>query len=271
MPDTTKASEFMRTDLVPLAPTESAWSALALMRTHDVRSLPVMDDSGQLVGVLSLRSYGKILEWVRPDGTLRGVFDVRVEQIMLPRSDLHPVRRDTPLHEVARILAEERIDSVPVVDEAGRPIGMLRYPDIIKGLLTVAERLETGVPELAGMRVLVVEDDESNREVLRQVLEAQGAVVVVADSAEGALEVLRDDPPSAVVSDLKMPARDGYWLIGQLRANGSTANIAAVALTGFDSFFDRQSALAAGFHDYLVKPIDPKHLCRAIARAISRS
>jgi CheY-like chemotaxis protein len=74
-----------------------------------------------------------------------------------------------------------------------------------------------------------------------------------------------------VVSDLKMPARDGYWLIAQLRANGPTANIAAVALTGFDDFFDRQSALAAGFHDYLVKPIDPQELCRAIARAVSRS
>jgi hypothetical protein len=266
----TKVSEFMRTDLIPVAPGDSAWSALAVMRTHDVRSLPVVDD-GRLVGVLSVRSFGKILEWARPDGTLHGVFDVRVEQIMTPLRDLHPVRRDTPLREVARLMAQEKIDSVPVVDDDGRPIGMLRYRDIIKGLLTIVGRLEAGATGLRGMRVLVVEDDPANREMLREVLETQGAVVSVADSAESALEALRGDLPRVVVSDLKMPAHDGYWLIGQLRANAPTAHIAAVALTGWDDAFDRQSALAAGFHDYLVKPIDPQHLCRAVARAVGRS
>jgi CheY-like chemotaxis protein len=264
------ASEFMRTDDIALAPGDSAWSALALMRTHDVRSLSVVDE-GRLVGLMSIRSFGKILEWARPDGTLRGVFDVRVEQIMTPRRDLYAVRRETPLREVARLLAEERIDSVHVVDDAGRPIGMLRYRDVIKGLLAIVDRLEAGASELSGMRVLVVEDDPRNRELVRQVLEGQGAVVTVADSAESALEVLRGDPPSVVVSDLKMPAHDGYWLIRQLRAHAPTAHIAAVALTGCDDSFDRQSALAAGFHDYLVKPIDPQHLYRAIASAVSRS
>jgi CheY-like chemotaxis protein len=266
----TKVSEFMRTDLIPLAPGDSAWSALALMRTHDVRSLPVIDD-GRLIGVLSVRSFGKILEWARPDGTLRGVFDVRVEQIMTPHRDLHPVRRETPLREVARLLAEERIDSVPVVDDAGRAVGMLRYRDIIKGLLTLVDRLEVGGTELLGIRVLVVEDDPANREVLREVLQAQGAVVAVADSAESALETLCDELPRVILSDLRMPTHDGYWLIRQLRANASTARIAAVALTGFDDAFDRQSALAAGFHDYLVKPIDALHLCRSVASAIGRA
>lgn len=256
----------MRTDLVPLAPGDSAWSALAVMRTHDVRSLVVVD-AGRLVGVLSVRSFAKILEWARPDGTLRGIFDVSVEQIMTPLRELHPVRRDTELGEVARLLAEERIDSVPVVDDAGRPVGVLRYRDVIKGLLTLVDRLESVAAVLQGMRVLVVDDDAANRDVLRDILEMQGAVVSVADSAESALEALRRDPPRVIVSDLKMPAHDGYWLIGQLRAHAATARIPAVALTGWDDAFDRQSALAAGFHDYLVKPIDAQHLCRAVARA----
>src|SRR2546427_5308216 len=83
---------------------------------------------------------------------------------------------------------------------------------------TSALRVSDG-PRLDGVRVLVVNDMRSVRQVVTDILECAGATVTAVDSAEDALEVLQRERPNVLLSDLSMPeGKDGYWLIGQVRA-----------------------------------------------------
>jgi CheY-like chemotaxis protein len=124
--------------------------------------------------------------------------------------------------------------------------------------------------QLRGVTVLVVEDDEDTREVLRVMLEMCGARVLCAPSARDALHAFRREPPHAIVSDIAMPGEDGYWLIGEVRRQlGVPAErVPAVAVTAFSGQHPRAAALAAGFQAHLAKPIDPDDLCRIVAQLV---
>ena len=107
----------------------------------------------------------------------------------------------------------------------------------------------SGLPRLDGVRVLVVDDTASVLAVLRDILELDGAIVTAVNGAEQALAVLQEERPDVLVSDLAMPGRGGYWLIGQVRAlpperGGATP---AAALTAFGGPEHRASVLRAGF------------------------
>lgn len=110
---------------------------------------------------------------------------------------------------------------------------------------------------LGGVSVLVVDDYESVRTVVAAMLEHCGAAVTAAGSADEALEVLKRERPDVLVSDLAMPDKGGYWLIGQVRAlpperGGLTP---AAALTGFTGPEHRASILRAGFQYHIEKPV----------------
>jgi CheY-like chemotaxis protein len=124
--------------------------------------------------------------------------------------------------------------------------------------------------ELRGVTILVVEDDDDTREVLRVMLELCGARVVCAESARDGLQTFRQEQPRAIVSDIAMPGEDGYWLIGEVRRKlGVAADaVPAVAVTAFGGQHPRAAALAAGFQEHLAKPIDPDELCRTVARLV---
>ena len=124
--------------------------------------------------------------------------------------------------------------------------------------------------ELSGVTVLVVEDDEDTREVLRVMLEMCGARVLCAHSARDGLQTFRREHPQAIVSDIAMPGEDGYWLIGEVRRHlGVPAEkVPAVAVTAFSGQHPRAAALAAGFQAHLAKPVDPDVLCRTVARLL---
>src|SRR5207245_5114978 len=128
---------------------------------------------------------------------------------------------------------------------------------------TSALRLADG-PRLDGVRVLVVDDMRSVRQVVTDILECAGATVTAVDSAEDALEVLQLERPNVLLSDLSMPeGKDGYWLIGQVRAlppaRGGTTP--AAALTGYTGPEHRASVLRAGLQYHVAKPV-------ALARVI---
>jgi CheY-like chemotaxis protein len=122
--------------------------------------------------------------------------------------------------------------------------------------------------ELHGITVLVVEDDDDTREVLKVMLEMCGARVVCAETARDGLQTFRREQPRAIVSDIAMPGEDGYWLIGEVRQQlGVTADkVPAVAVTAFSGQHPRAAALAAGFQAHLAKPVDPDELCRTVAQ-----
>ena len=119
---------------------------------------------------------------------------------------------------------------------------------------------------LEAARVLVVEDDDASRELLRLTLERAGAWVDTVSSADDARREMQSDPPDVLISDIRMPEEDGYSLIRSLREAGITTP--AIALTAFARREDAEEARAAGYQIHLPKPIDAGLLVEAVAQLL---
>jgi CheY-like chemotaxis protein len=123
-----------------------------------------------------------------------------------------------------------------------------------------------GGPSLAGLRVLVVDDEPDARELLRALLGMYGIEVHVAASAAEALDGMEQFKPDVLVSDIGMPGEDGYGLIRRIReSRGRTATTPAVALTAYARREDRLRALGAGFDMHMPKPVEPGELLVVLA------
>lgn len=125
---------------------------------------------------------------------------------------------------------------------------------------------------LTGVKVLVVDDDDDGRALVRRLLEDREASVITASSASHALELLKMERPAVLVSDIGMPEADGYWLIQQIRALSEESGglTPAVALTAYVRSEDRERALAAGFARHVGKPVEASELLAAVAAALGR-
>ncbi|HKZ77289.1 MAG TPA: CHASE domain-containing protein [Pyrinomonadaceae bacterium] len=130
-----------------------------------------------------------------------------------------------------------------------------------------AERSVQVATELAGLHVLVVDDDRDTLEWLTAALTQQSARVTAASSAGEALELMKLLKPDVLVSDIAMPGADGYQLIKQIRAMKSrlVSSIPAVAITAYAKEEDRQRALSCGYQHYLAKPIELSELLSVVA------
>ena len=130
-----------------------------------------------------------------------------------------------------------------------------------------AERPIASGAALAGLRLLVVEDEPDTREMVASTLESHGAHVVALSGAEEALRWLATQRADLLVSDVAMPRMDGCTLIREIRRTGPAwaAAIPAVALSAFARPEDRRRALEAGFQDYLTKPVEPEVLVARVA------
>jgi CheY-like chemotaxis protein len=104
-------------------------------------------------------------------------------------------------------------------------------------------------------RILIADDKESSREFVRTALERTGCVVEEAADGREALAKIMADPPGLVVLDLHMPGLDGFAVMERLRRDTRYASLPVVALTASAMQGDRERALAAGFVDYMTKPI----------------
>ena len=132
---------------------------------------------------------------------------------------------------------------------------------------------ELGYPaELAGLRILVVDDEDDARDLLRTLLEHCRATVFTAANVSDALVVFDRERPALVVSDIGMPGENGYSLIRKLRARGPADGGAtpAIALTAYARSEDRRRALVDGFQSHVAKPVDPHELLQTIARVAQR-
>jgi len=125
--------------------------------------------------------------------------------------------------------------------------------------------------ELAGIRVLIVDDDSDICEVLQLVLEGRGAVVTVAASAAEALAALERSMPDVLLSDLAMPGESGHDLMRKIVARDGDRALPAAALSAYASGQDLQQALASGFRMHLAKPVDPEALIAAVAALAGRT
>jgi PAS domain S-box-containing protein len=137
----------------------------------------------------------------------------------------------------------------------------------------VGEPVSGELPSLAGIRVLLVDDEADALEVLSTMLSKTGAEVLTATSADQAFSIFMRHKPTILVSDLGMPGTDGYTLLERIRALKSEegARVPAVALTAFARGQDRLKALAAGFQVHVAKPVDFLELATIIKIVVEKS
>jgi signal transduction histidine kinase/ActR/RegA family two-component response regulator len=127
--------------------------------------------------------------------------------------------------------------------------------------------------DLAGVTVLIVDDEPDALAMLERVLSDCSARVLTASSAAEALTLIQSDRPHVLISDIGMPDVDGYELLRRARASAATQNryFAAIALTAFARSEDRTRALRAGFAMHLSKPIQPAELIASVGSVAGRT
>jgi PAS domain S-box-containing protein len=126
--------------------------------------------------------------------------------------------------------------------------------------------------DLSRMKILVVDDEPDARDLARRILEEAHASIRTAASCAEALQLIQQDKPDLLLSDIGMPIEDGYSLLTKLRAlpPSDGGNIPAIALTAFARPEDRQRALAVGFQAHVSKPIQAQSLTTTIADLMAR-
>lgn len=113
-------------------------------------------------------------------------------------------------------------------------------------------------------KVLIVEDNDQNMELFRDLLTSNGYTVIEASDGEMALSKMRSETPDLILMDIQLPKVDGIQAAGRLRANASTRNIIIIAITAHAMKGDREGFLQAGFNDYIAKPINIKSFLQTI-------
>lgn len=109
-------------------------------------------------------------------------------------------------------------------------------------------------------KILVVDDLEQNRRLLKDVLEHFGYQVVAAGNGEEGVKVAREELPELILMDMNMPVMDGYTALQVLRSDPRTRGLKVAALTAFAPGEDNRNVFAAGADGYIQKPIDIKEL-----------
>jgi DNA-binding response OmpR family regulator len=118
-------------------------------------------------------------------------------------------------------------------------------------------------PSPAGQpaRILVVDDERDNRELLEIILTREGFLVETADSGEEALASVARQPPDLILLDVMMPGMNGYEVAAKIKGDLATKNVSVIMVTALSDRNARMRAETAGAEDYLTKPIDRSELC----------
>jgi two-component system cell cycle response regulator DivK len=117
---------------------------------------------------------------------------------------------------------------------------------------------------MANGPVLIVEDNEKNMKLLRDVLQASGFETLEATTAEDGIELALAREPSLVLMDVQLPGIDGVQALARLRSDARTASVPVLALTAQAMHGDRERFLGAGFDGYLSKPVDVMELISVV-------
>ena len=125
---------------------------------------------------------------------------------------------------------------------------------------------QTDVPK----RILVIEDQELNRKVVRIVLQSKGYIVIEATDAVEAIAILENTIPQLILMDIALPGQSGEELARRIKANLAWVNIPIIALTAAAMSGDRERILKSGCDDYLSKPIDIKVLVERVETHLRR-
>jgi CheY-like chemotaxis protein len=135
------------------------------------------------------------------------------------------------------------------------------------------DKPQNHISSLEGLRVLLVDDETDSREMVTVMLEIVGVQVKAAESAKEALQTFAEWKPDILVSDIGMPAEDGYSLIRKVRSlpPEQGGNVPAAALTGYAGEEDYLEALSAGYHSHIKKPVELEDLIAVVASLTGRA
>ena len=120
------------------------------------------------------------------------------------------------------------------------------------------------------LTILVVDDDETNLTVARSLLEADGFAVVTASDAMSTFDVLKDVDPALILMDIQLPGMDGWELTRRLKNNIVTSHIPIIAVTAYGNNGDAERARAAGFVEFVAKPVSTRDLPSIIRKHVGR-
>ena len=123
---------------------------------------------------------------------------------------------------------------------------------------------------MAGELILVVEDNEKNRKLVRDVLVVKGYRLLETETGEDGLRLAREQHPALILMDILLPGIDGIETLRRLRADPATATIPVVAVTASAMTQDRQKILAAGFDGYQTKPIRVREFMDVVRETLDR-
>ena len=123
---------------------------------------------------------------------------------------------------------------------------------------------------MAGELMLIVEDNEKNRKLARDVLQFTGYRTIESETAEEGIGLAREQQPALILMDIQLPGMSGIEALGQLRADPRTSGIPVMAVTASAMTQDRQKIMAAGFDGYQSKPIAVKEFLRAVRELLDR-
>jgi two-component system cell cycle response regulator DivK len=123
---------------------------------------------------------------------------------------------------------------------------------------------------MAGELILIVEDHDKNRKLVRDVLRFTGYATVESETAEEGLRLAREHRPALVLMDIQLPGMSGLEALAALRADPATRDIPVMAVTASAMTQDRQAILAAGFDAYQAKPLHVRAFLEAVAGLLAR-
>jgi PAS domain S-box-containing protein len=138
-----------------------------------------------------------------------------------------------------------------------------------RGIATEDEKYNQAVATLRGAKVLLVEDNEINQEVARELLGNAGIEVIIANNGQEGIETLKNNRFDGVLMDVQMPVMDGYAATGILRKQKEYAELPIIAMTANAMTGDREKCLDAGMNDHISKPINVNEMFETMAKWIT--
>jgi two-component system sensor histidine kinase/response regulator len=130
------------------------------------------------------------------------------------------------------------------------------------------EQEDEALKYIQGAQVLLVEDNEINQQVAKEILEGAGLKITLANDGQEAVNAVKENEYDVVLMDVQMPVMDGYTATREIRKDGRFKELPIIAMTANAMAGDREKSLEAGMNDYVAKPIDTKDLFNTLARWI---
>ena len=123
--------------------------------------------------------------------------------------------------------------------------------------------------QVANELILIIEDNEKNRKLVRDVLQVKGYRTIESETAEEGLKLAIEQSPALILMDIQLPGMDGITALKQLKAEAKTKTIPVIAVTASAMTYNRQTMLAEGFDGYQTKPISLKDFLGEIERVLA--